>query len=134
MRRPLLFAAVITALLAGAPAIAQDSAEVLAQPKEGEAAELDLQSIRRYGERSGRFEVTIVWADPTRGRPEGLWPRRVRYAMDCEEETMMLAAVGVFDSAGQVQRTIVVPPGAANAVKPPKGSTEHKWLRKACLF
>jgi hypothetical protein len=134
MGRPLLFAAVITALLAGAPAIAQDSAEVLAQPKEGESAQLDLQSIRRYGERSGRFEVTIVWADPTRGRPDGLWPRRVRYAMDCDEETMVLAAVGVFDSAGQVQRTMVVPPGAVDAVKPPKGSTEHKWLRKACLF
>jgi hypothetical protein len=113
---------------------APDSAEALAKPQPGETAELDLQSIRRYGERSGRFEVTIAWADSSRGRPDGLWPRRVRYAIDCEEETMMLAAVGVFDNAGQVQRTMVVPPGAVDAVKPLKGSTEHKWLRKACLF
>lgn len=134
MNRPLLLIATIIASLSGLPARAQDSAEALAQPGEGEAAELDLQSIRRFGERYGRFEVNIVWADPTRGRPEGLWPRRVRYAIDCEDETMTLAAVGVFDGAGQVQRTLVVPPGAADAVKPARGSTEHKWLRKACLF
>lgn len=130
----LLFAILITVSLAGMPALADESAETLAQPKEGEAAELDLQSIQRYGDRMGRFEVMIVWADPTRGRPEGLWPRRVRYAVDCEDETLMLAAVGVFDNAGQVQRRMVVPPGAVDPVKPPKGSTEHKWLRKACLF
>jgi hypothetical protein len=134
MKRPLLSSVTIIASLAGPPALAQDSAEALAQPKEGEAAELDLQSVRRFGERYGRFEVNIVWADPTRGRPEGLWPRRARYAIDCEDETMTLAAVGVFDGAGQVQRTLVVPPGAVDAVKPAKGSAEQKWLRKACLF
>jgi hypothetical protein len=130
----MLLAAVFAAAPRLALAQAPDSAEALAIPQPGEAAELDLQSIRRYGERAGRFEVTIAWADPARGRPDGLWPRRVRYAIDCEEETMMLAAVGVFDNAGQVQRTMVVPPGAVDAVKPAKGSTEHKWLRKACLF
>jgi hypothetical protein len=134
MIRPLLFVVLTAATCAGVPALAEESAESLAQPREGEAAELDLQSIRRYGDRVGRFEVNIVWADPTRGRPEGSWPRRVRYAIDCEEETLALAAVGVFDGAGQLQRTMVVPPGAVDPVKPAKGTTEHKWLRKACLF
>jgi hypothetical protein len=134
MLRPLLFVAFSAMSLAGRPVAAQDSAEVLAQPKEGEAAELDLQSIRRFGEKDGRFEVDLVWADPTRHRPAGLGARRVRYAIDCEAETMTLAAVGVFDDSGQVQRTMVVPPGAVDPVKPAKGSAENKWLRKACLF
>jgi hypothetical protein len=78
--------------------------------------------------------VNIVRADPGSAWPEGSGPRRVRYVIDCEEETMTLAAVGVFDNSGQVQRSLVVPPGAIDPVKPAKGSPEQKWLRKACLF
>jgi hypothetical protein len=136
MFRPLLLAASLFAVLAWAPARAQDpnSAEILAQPREGEVAELDLQTIRRYGDKAGRFDVNIIWADSASAQPADFMPRRVRYAVDCEDETMTLAAVAVFDRAGQLQRTLVVPPGAVDPVKPPKGSTEHKWLRKACLF
>jgi hypothetical protein len=133
MVRRLMLAAVL-AVLAPARAQTPDSAEALATPQPGEVAELDLQSIKRFGDKAGRLEVNIVRADRGSAPPGSLGPRRVRYVIDCEEETMTLAAVGVFDTSGQVQRSLVVPPGAVDPVKPAKGSPEQKWLRKACLF
>jgi hypothetical protein len=129
----LLFAAVLAAL---APARAQtpDSPEALATPQPGEVAELDLQSIKRFGDKVARFEVSIVRAQQGNAAPDSLGPRRVRYVADCEEQTLTLAAVGVFDNSGQVQRSLVVPPGAVDPVQPAKGSLEQKWLRKACMF
>jgi hypothetical protein len=133
---PMLVSLPVALMLVWAPVRAQDpdAAEVLAQPKAGEVAELDLQTIRRFGEKLGRFEVNILWADSAIPQPADFSPRRVRYAIDCEDQTMTLAAVAVFDSAGQLKRTLIVPPGAIDPVTPPKGSTERKWLRQACLF
>ena len=41
---------------------------------------------------------------------------------------------GVFDRSGQLTKTMVVPPGAADPIKPEKGSQEAKWLQRVCMF
>jgi hypothetical protein len=123
-------------LLLAVPAFPEEppSIESMAQVKPGEKAQLDLQTIHRYGEAQGRFDVVLAWADPGMPRPEGQAMRRVRYMANCEEGTITLAAVGVFDSAGQVLKTMVAPPRSVDPVKPEKGSEEAKWLRRVCMF
>jgi hypothetical protein len=126
----------VLALFAGAAAAAPDpgSPESLAQAKEGELARLDLQTIRKFGEAQGRFEVVVAWADSSRPAPEDYGPRQVRYMANCEEGTISLAAVGVFDRNGQLTKTMVIPPGGADPIKPEKGSQEAKWLQRVCMF
>ena len=132
----LRFAFPLLVLFLAAPAFAQEppSIESMAQVKQGEKAQLDLQTIRRYGDVQGRFEVVVAWADPSIAPPEGQARRRVRYMANCEEGTMTLAAVGVFDSDGQVLKSMVAPPGSLDPVKPEKASEEAKWLRRVCMF
>lgn len=124
------------ALVAVAPAHAQQpqTPEELAQVREGEVARLDLQTIRKYGDTQGRFEILIAWADSGRPAPEGYGPRTVRYMADCSEGTMMLAAVGLYDRNGQVAKTMLVPPRSVDPVKPQKGSDAAKWLQRVCMF
>lgn len=109
-------------------------AETLAQPREGESATLDMVSIHRFGDTYGTFEVIVVWIDSVRPPPEDYFARRVRYAVNCDEGTLTLAAVGLIDRAGQLHKRMVVPPGASDPVKPPKGSDEAKWLQRVCMF
>jgi hypothetical protein len=47
---------------------------------------------------------------------------------------MTLAAVGLFDANGQLQKTLVVPPRASDPVKPEKGTPAAKWLQRVCMF
>ena len=126
----------VLALFAGAAVAAPEpgSPESLAQAKEGELARLDLQTIRKFGEAQGRFEVVVAWADSSRPAPEDYGPRQVRYMANCEEGTIALAAVGVFDRNGQLTKTMVIPPGGADPIKPEKGSQEAKWLQRVCMF
>ena len=79
-------------------------------------------------------EYSAHIADRSRPFPEDYIPRRVRYAVNCQEGTLTLAAIGLFDRAGQLMRTMVVPPGASDPVKPEKGSAEAKWIQRACMF
>jgi hypothetical protein len=118
------------------PAFAEDPApiESMAEVKAGEKAQLDLQSIRRYGEVQGRFEVVVASSDAEVERAEGAAMRRLRYMANCEEGTMTLAAVGVFDTSGNVLKSLVAPPGSLDPVKPEKGSEAAKWLRRVCMF
>jgi hypothetical protein len=124
------------ALSCSLPAAAQSPAdpEVLAQPREGESADFDMQSIRRYGDVLGTFQVSILWTDRSRPFPEDYNPRRVRYAVNCQEGTLTLAAIALFDRSGQLQKTMVVPPGASDPVKPEKGTEQAKWVQRACMF
>jgi hypothetical protein len=118
------------------PALAQEPASIesMAEVKAGERAQLDLQSIRRYGDIQGRFEVVVAAADPAAQAPETMPTRRLRYMANCEEGTMTLAAVGVFDINGNVLKSMVAPPGSLDPVKPEKGSEGAKWLRRVCMF
>jgi len=124
------------ALCCSLPAAAQGTVdpETLAQPKEGETADFDMQSIRRYGDVLGTFQVGIRWTDRSRPFPEDYMPRTVRYAMNCQEGTLTLAAIGLFDRNGQLQKTMVVPPGGSDPVKPEKGTEQAKWIQRACMF
>jgi hypothetical protein len=128
--------ACLAALSSSLPVAAQNplDAETLSQPREGESASLDLQSIRRFGDTLGSVQVSVVWADSARPPPEDYLPRRVRYAVNCDEGTLTLAAVGVLDRSGQLQKTLVVPPGASDPVKPTKGSEQAKWVQRVCMF
>ena len=126
----------VLAWLPALPAPAQSSldAETLAQPREGESVTLDLQSIRRFGDVAGRFHVYIAWADSSRPIPEDYFPRSVRYSVNCQEKTLTLAAVGLLDRSGQLQRTLVVPPGASDPVKPAAGTEQAKLVQRVCMF
>jgi hypothetical protein len=127
---------VAVSLAAALPALGEDSSslETLATVQESEKAQLDLQTIRKYGDVQGRFEVFVGWADAARPAPGTYTPRRVRYMANCEDGTMTLAAVGVMGQDGQVQKTIVAPPGSIDPVKPQKGSEQAKWLQRVCMF
>jgi hypothetical protein len=123
-------------LFVSLPVAAQNPAdpEALARPRDGESASLELDTIRKYGDVMARFEVTIAWADSARPAPSDYGARRVRYMANCEEGTMALAAVALFDRSGALQKTMVVPPGGSDPVKPEKGSDAYKWLRRVCMF
>ena len=129
-------ASIVLALLAAAPSHAQEprSAEEWAQVQQGEVARLDLQTIRKFGDSLGRFEVLVAWADSSRPAPEGYAARTVRYVTDCDAGTIMLAAVGLYDRNGNLAQTMVVPPRSIDPVKPVKGSDEAKWLQRVCMF
>lgn len=127
---------IAAAALSGAIAHAQEAAhtpETLARVAEGEVGQLDVQSIVKYGEIQGRFDVFIKRGDDTPSA-DGTTPRRVRYAVNCQEGTVVVAAVGLFDRSGQLSKTMVSPPGAVDPVKPEKGSDEAKWLQRVCMF
>ena len=116
------------------PALADEPmpVEIAAQVKPGEKADLDLQSISRYGEVIGRFEIVIAMAE---GAPNSdAAYRRVRYISNCEEGTITLAAVGVFDGNGNVLKSLVAPPRSLDPIRPEKGSEQAKWLRRVCMF
>lgn len=108
--------------------------DVLAQVKEGEKARLDLQSIKKYGEKQGQFDIIVTWNDAQGPKPDNYLPRRVRYMADCEEGTMTVAAVGLFDRSGQISRTVTAPPRSLDPIKPAKGTDEAKWIRQVCMF
>jgi hypothetical protein len=109
-------------------------AEILAKAKDGETAKLDLQSVQRFGDVIGRFEVLVNWTDTTRAIPPDYYSRRVRYATNCVEGTYVLAAVGLIDRNGVGVKMMVVPPGSIDPVKPEKGTEAAKWVRQVCMF
>ena len=112
---------------------AQDESTPEAQAviRDGEAGRLDRNSVSVYGPLT-RFEASIVWDEAAGQRPPGHMSRKVRYVAECKAGTLTLAAVGVFDSAGGLAKTLLVPPGAADPVAPKPGSTEARWLREVC--
>ena len=126
--------AVVALLLAlTRPVVAQDetSAEALAVPQPGERVALERDTIAQYGTQT-RFEVAITWDASAGARPATYRPRAVRYVADCQAGTLALVAVGLFDSSGQLVKSLILPPGAADPVTPAAGSQEHKWLKEVC--
>ena len=125
---------VIVAALAGTPVHAQSQdPEALSKIGEGEVAELDTTTIRKYGEIQGSFNVNIKRQDGA-SSPEGTTPRTVRFMANCKDGTMVVAAVGLFDGSGQLAKTMVAPPRSIDEVKPEKGTLEAKWLRQVCMY
>ena len=114
-------------------ALAQDenSPETQAAIKAGEMARLDRDSIGEYGS-TRRFEVDITWNDEAGQRPGNHKTRKVRYVADCGAGTLTVAAVGVFDRSGMLEKRMIVPPGAAEPMKPEAGSPQAKWLAQVC--
>ena len=109
----------------------ENSPDVQAAIKPGEAAQLDRDSIGEYGS-TKRFDVDLVWSGATGERPTAHKNRRVRYIADCKAGTLMLAAVTVFDRGGMAEKRMMVPPGAGDPIKPEPGSLEAKWLQSVC--
>lgn len=99
--------------------------------KDGEVGRLDRGSVSKAGPVT-RFEASIVWDETGGAPPKGHMSRKVRYVADCKAGTLTLAAVKVFDPAGGLIKTTLVPPGAGDSVAPQSGSTEAQWLREAC--
>jgi len=135
MRYLLAAPLVIAAAFGGAAVHAQQAQdpETLAKIAQGEVGELDMNSIRKFGDIQGRFDVHIKRQDGATS-PEGITPRTVRFMTNCQEGTMAVAAVGLFDPSGQLAKTIVSPPGAIDPTKPEKGTQEAQWLRRVCMF
>jgi len=125
--------ALLLALSACCCAEAQDDAtpEAWAVVKAGEEARLDIDMVSAVGPLT-RFEVTIAWGGSTASRPSDYIARRVRYAADCKAGTLMVVAVGLFDASGRAFKTLISPPGAAEAITPSAGTREKKWLDEVC--
>lgn len=131
--------AIALAVALGASSLhAQDTPpqpDVLAQVQPGEKSSFDLQSVKKYGDIQGQFDVIINWSeDADIPKPKDYTPRRVRYLANCEEGTMTVAAVGIFDQIGQISKTVVAPPRSLDPVKPEKGSPQAKWVQQVCMF
>src|SRR5690242_50059 len=109
----------------------ENSPEVQATIKPGEAAHLDRDSIGEYGS-TKRFDIDLVWSGATGERPTSHKNRKVRYIADCKAGTLTIAAVAVFDRSGMTEKRMMVPPGAADPVKPDAGSPAAKWLQNVC--
>lgn len=127
-------AGILVVWIAAAPcALAQDenSAGTQAAIKAGEVARLDRDSIGEYGS-TRRFEVEIVWNEDAGQRPGDHKARKIRYVADCGAGTLTVAAVGVFDRSGMLEKRMIVPPGAAEPMKPEAGTPQAKWLAQVC--
>ncbi|HTT36813.1 MAG TPA: hypothetical protein VMH32_03980 [Burkholderiales bacterium] len=123
----------LLALSACCHAEAQDytTPEAWAAVKAGEEAHLDTGTVSAVGPLT-RFEVTIGWGGSTASRPQDYIARRVRYAADCKAGTLMVVAVGLFDPSGRAFKTLISPPGAAEASAPSAGTQEQRWLNEVC--
>jgi len=133
MGKPILAIVILLAVASASRAAAQEEStpEAIAAMKNGEVGRLERDSLKAYGE-IARFDVSIGWDEAAGPRPAGYAGRRVRYVADCKAATLAVAAVGVADSSGKLVKTLVFPPGAADAVRPLEGSPEAGWLREAC--
>lgn len=125
--------AVAVGLVGALQAYAQDenTPEAMAAIRQGEVGSLLSDSVRSFGTNK-RFEVSILWADSGVQRPPEHMTRKVRYVADCTANTLTLAAVGVYDHSGQLQKSLVSPPGAAEPVAPAPGSRQARWLEQVC--
>lgn len=133
MQRLISAIAVGFVLAAALQVRAQDESTLEEQAviRDGEVGRLDRASVSAYGSTT-RFEASIVWDEGGGEHPTGHVSRKVRYVADCKAGTLTLAAVGVFDPAGRLIKTTLIPPGAAEPEAPKPGSTEARWLREVC--
>ena len=46
---------------------------------------------------------------------------------------LTIAAVGVYDRTGMLEKRMIVPPGASDPIKPETGSPQAKWLKDVCM-
>ncbi len=123
----------LLAALAPLPVLAQASysADELATVQFGERVVYDAQSVRTLGELT-RFEVMITARPPSERTPGSAAERKVRYAARCTAGELAIAGVTLYDDSGRMLKTIVVPPGAGDYVKPAAGSNEAQWMSRAC--
>lgn len=124
----------LTWIVAAAPcahAQEQDAPEAQATIKPGEVGHLDRDSIGDYGS-TRRFDVEITWDEAAGQRPADHKARKVRYVADCKAGTLTVGAVAVFDRSGMLEKRMLVPPGAAEPIKPAPGSPEAKWQTSVC--
>jgi hypothetical protein len=121
----------MVAIVSAVHAQDQNSPETQATIKPGESAHMDRDSIGDYGPMK-RFDVDLVWSDASGARPADHKNRKVRYVADCKAGTLTVAAVAVFDRTGMTEKRMMVPPGAADPVKPDAGSPAAKWLQNVC--
>jgi hypothetical protein len=129
--KPQLYLFATALLIANAAAQGEYTVESLATVAEGQRAELDPTSTRQLGTTT-RFEVRVVWNDPTQ-RPQGAPARKlVRYLADCSKRELAVAAVGLEDENGRMLKSAIVPPGTYEFAKPAGGSREEQWLDKTC--
>jgi hypothetical protein len=133
MRNAVAASGLMLCLISVPAAHAQDDATPEAQAAigTGDQARLDRDSIGDYGEMR-RFDVDIAWNDAAGPRPGDHKNRRARYVADCKAQTLTLAAVAVFDRTGLLEKRMIVPPGAADPIKPEAGTPQAKWLQEVC--
>jgi hypothetical protein len=127
-------AAVLTfAVFASSVALAAEpkTVEELAVISDLETARLDPLSIRRFGD-DARFDVGVGWRDPARRPPGEAATRVVQYVAKCKDGTLALASVSTSDEQGRPLKRYLVPPGSADAIRPPPDSQEAAWLEKVC--
>jgi hypothetical protein len=97
----------------------------------GEVGSLLYDSVRAFGA-TKRFEASILWADSGVQRPPDHLTRKVRYLADCGAGTLTVVAVGVYDRSGQLLKSLISPPGAADPAVPAPGSPQARWLEQVC--
>jgi|TARA_R110000824_G_scaffold191997_1_gene373930 hypothetical protein len=101
-----------------------NSPEFYAVVEDGEEYEFKKDSIRVRANLTG-FVVAI-------GGIETPAFRYVRFAGKCEEQTLALAGVTLYDDQGRIIKMMVVPPGGSEFIPPKPSTPEGEWLREAC--
>ena len=92
--------------------------------EDGEEHEFKKDSIRVRANLTG-FVVAI-------GVIETPAFRYVRFAGKCEDQTLALAGVTLYDDQGRIIKMMVVPPGGSEFIPPKPSTPEGEWLREAC--
>jgi hypothetical protein len=118
-------------LVANAAAQGDYTVEALAAIADGQRAELDLTSARQLGSTT-RFDVRVVWSEPSRRPQEAAARKLVRYLADCVKRELAVAGVGLEDDNGRMLKSAIVPPGTYEYFKPAAGSREAQWLDEVC--
>ena len=123
----------IAALAVSSGVMAQEgyTVEGVAKVRENETARFYPDSVR---ESAGKhiFDVAIRYADPDDAPAGGMASRRVTYRADCTDKTLSVSIIRLRNARGQIFKTITVPPGGEDYIKPERHSREDDWLFRVC--
>ena len=105
-----------------------NSPEFYAAVEDGEEHEFKKDSIRVRANLTG-FVVAIGGLEVAPQTPAF---RYVRFASKCEEQTLAVAGVTLYDNQGRMIKMMVVPPGGSEFIPPKPSTPEEEWLKEAC--
>jgi hypothetical protein len=120
---PLWVLGLVLGAVSSAAAAEQPSGNELPGVQASEQVKLLPGSVMKRGPQA-RFDVVVE-----SGSNQG---RRIRYAVDCDQGTIAVAALASPNDAGHMKEEKIIPPRTADWIKPAQGTKPAQWVSKAC--